>query len=236
MELSVTMLGAEGGDVLANVRRWRQQLGYTGMSLAPDELQHYVFDHDMPCGKVAIVDMASVPLQSASPAAPAPAPVARPKDSPLVDYELPEGWQRSDRPKAMAVVTLKTRQTRKYDDSATVTISPLSGEAGGLVANVNRWREQVGLKPIDPTAIEKQAREIFIDGKPAKYFRIEGKDETIRGDAPTILGVILARPGVSWFVKLTGTLESAKSEEQAFLKFAESIRIGEQELGPGANR
>jgi hypothetical protein len=52
----------------------------------------------------------------------------------------------------------------------------------------------------------------------------------------TILGVILSSDRVSWFVKLTGPTEVAKAEEAAFLKFAESIRIGDQGLAPKGNR
>lgn len=242
-EMTVTPLGPEAGDVLANVHRWRQQLGYRGPALTPDQLERFAFEHNMPCGKVTVIDLVSVPLNLKAGAAPGErlnqdAPVAPPQQAggglPQIDYELPEGWQRSERPARMAMVTLSTGPG---DNSADVTISPMPGVAGGLLANVNRWRGQVGLDPIELKDINQEGRKLQIDGQAALFFRFTGRSgsggEKVK--PKSILAIILPREGVSWFIKLTGSADVALAQEPSFVKFAESIRFKEKDPAAGAN-
>jgi len=237
-ELTITPLGPEASSVLANVDRWRQQFGYRGPDLTPDQLERYAFEHNMPCGKVTIVDLVSVPLNLKAGAAAAlrpkadqPAP-AHGGGPPEIEYDLPAGWQRSARPTPMALVTLSTGPDA---GGAVVTVSPMPGAAGGILANVNRWRGQVGLEPIEVKDINQEARKLLIGGDPALFFRLTGKaTEGAKEPPKSILAVILPRQGVSWFIKLTGSADVAVAQEPAFVKFAESIRFKEEAPAAGA--
>jgi len=229
-ELTVTPLGPEAGDVLANVHRWRQQLGYTGPALAPDQLERYVFEHKMPFGKISVVDLVSVPLNLKAGADPhaAEEPVdERPAGTiPKIDYTLPEGWEKSERPTPMSMLTLSAGPA---EQKVSITISPMPGAAGGLTENVNRWRGQVGLKPIKLEEILQHARKMVVDTYPAVYFRFTGpeRDGESNAQAPqkSILVVMFLREGFTWFIKLSGDAKVAAAEEPAFIRFVDSIRF-----------
>ena len=240
-ELTVTPLGPEASNVLANIHRWRQQLGYRGPALTPDQLERFAFEHNMPCGKVTVVDLVSVPLNLAAGAASGDHPhrdaaAAPPQQAggglPQIDYQLPEGWRRSEQPARMALVTLSTGPDV---NSAEVTISPMPGAAGGVVANVNRWRGQVGLEPIELKDIGQLARKLQIGKDSALFFRFTGRGAAggEKEKPKSILAIILPREGVSWFIKLTGSAEAAAAQEAAFVKFAESIRFKKEDSAGG---
>ncbi|MCE9554201.1 MAG: hypothetical protein K8T91_12610 [Planctomycetes bacterium] len=242
-ELTVTPLGPEAGNVLANVHRWRQQMGYRGPALTPDQLDRFAFEHNMPGGKVTVVDLVSVPLNLAAgempPARPNEDAPAKPSqqaggDLPQISYKLPEGWQRSERPARMALVTLSTGPEI---NSAEVTVSPMPGAAGGVMANVNRWRGQVGLEPMELKDVGKIARKLQIDGNAALFFRFTGTGAAgeEKEKPKSILAIILPRQGVSWFIKLTGSAEVATAQEPSFVNFAESIRFKKEDSAGGAH-
>jgi len=229
-ELTVTPLGPESGDVLANVRRWRQQLGYGGAALAPDQLERSAFEHNMPYGKITVVDLVSVPLNlkaGVDPHAQVDMPDERPASRiPKLDYQLPDGWAESERPTPMAIATLSAGPA---DKKATVTISPMPGAAGGLLDNVNRWRGQVGLEPIKINDVPEHASKLIVAKHPALFFRFTGPeaDPGATGAAPqrSIFVVMSLREGFTWFIKLSGDAKVATDEEPAFIRFVESIQF-----------
>ena len=60
---------------------------------------------------------------------------------------------------------------------ADVSISQLGGMAGGLVANINRWRGQIGLSPQDDATIMAAGTEVPTGmGAPALVYEIFGDD------------------------------------------------------------
>jgi hypothetical protein len=105
----------------------------------------------------------------------------------------------------------------------------MPGAAGGLQENVNRWRGQVGLKPIELKEILQHAHKTVVDRFPAVYFRFTGpqRDGEANAQAPqkSILVVMFLREGFTWFIKLSGDAKVAAAEEPAFIRFVESIRF-----------
>ena len=63
-------------------------------------------------------------------------------------WTLPKGWT-EERTGGMRYATLKAPVQGKADGSVVV----LPGPAGGELSNVNRWRGQIGLAPIDDAAL-----------------------------------------------------------------------------------
>ena len=103
------------------------------------------------------------------------------------------------------------------------------------VANVNRWRGQVGLEPIELKDIGQLARKLQIGKDSALFFRFTGRGAAggEKEKPKSILAIILPREGVSWFIKLTGSAEAAAAQEAAFVKFAESIRFKKEDSAGG---
>ena len=98
---------------------------------------------------------------------------------------------------------------------AQVFVSVFPSDTGGTLANVNRWRRQLGLgevaeqdlaslvKPLDPAHPEAMLVELTNNDK-------------------RLLGAIVPRGGSYWFYKLLGDNEAVVPEKDSFVAFAKS--------------
>jgi hypothetical protein len=127
-------------------------------------------------------------------------------------WDTPSGWTQAPT-SGVRVASFTT--FGKGDASITV----LSGEAGGLVDNVNRWRKQIGLAPSNENEIRAQANPDKGAHGDFIWFRFLASN----GDQ-AILAAIIAKPEKSIFVKLSGTQTVVDSNLQNFLKLTKSLR------------
>jgi len=152
----------------------------------------------------------SAPPRSAAPRPPA---IGATADSLPFTFALPEGWRQQPAGQF---------QIAKFvagDEKQPLTVS-VSSAGGDLAANVNRWRGQVQLAPIEPAEIEAAAKLITVAGSEGKLFTIDGATDSI-------LGVILPRGGTSWFFKALGPTSVAQEERERFEAFVKSIQFRE---------
>ena len=100
---------------------------------------------------------------------------------------------------------------------ATISITKFTKGAGGLLANINRWREQIGLEKVDSL---EGTESINIDGNNGRYIEISGTKD---GKPVTTLGVIhelkFRKPYETWFYKITGDSETVDREKSNFKTF-----------------
>lgn len=99
-----------------------------------------------------------------------------------------------------------------------ISVTAFPGDVGGLYANLNRWRSQLGLAPASPEELEAGLTRLTIDSKEAVFARFSGPNGTG-------LHVILEHAGDSWFIKLSGAEPLAMREKENFLNFARSFRF-----------
>jgi hypothetical protein len=108
---------------------------------------------------------------------------------------------------------------------AECSFSTLSGGAGGLVANLNRWRSQMSLDPLDDAAVAALPKKPFL-GRPATFVEWAGTYRG-RGDRSVpdalLLGLVAEMPAASAFLKLTGPSKVVVGEKARFLALAESL-------------
>ena len=97
-----------------------------------------------------------------------------------------------------------------------MTVSPVGG---GLEANVNRWRGQVGLQPLAGAELLREMTPIEIDG--ARGYLVE----LTRGSGPGILGALVEHKGQPWIFKMTGPAELVGKQRAAFEAFVKSVRF-----------
>ena len=167
----------------------------------------------------------SAPEASASSSAPAPAsaPVVSGGSERasgggadgLPNWQVPSGWKAAG-PKPMRLASFDFPDAAGNGD---VSISKLSGNGGGLLANVNRWRGQVGLAPLEAAALAANSKTVATAGGDS------GTWVELVGTEKTILGAIVARGEVSWFFKLTAPVPVAAQNRDAFEQFVRSIRF-----------
>ncbi|MBF2055466.1 MAG: hypothetical protein IGS03_18610 [Candidatus Sericytochromatia bacterium] len=133
-----------------------------------------------------------------------------------LDFVAPAGWQ----PEAASGMRLASLKIVGGGDVSVVT---LPGQAGDLKSNVNRWRGQVGLPPLENTAdIEARVKRIQIDGVEAislALYAPEGADDKAMHVA------LLEQNGINWFFKLAGPRELVKAQTKAFSAFLQSVKL-----------
>lgn len=110
------------------------------------------------------------------------------------------------------------------DGAARVTLTPLAGDAGGLLANVNRWRAQVGLEAVRDPA-EQLIETIAAAGGSARVVHLLGPAEASPRDALSV--ALLRDPGGTdertWYIKIAGPGASVAGERERFLAFVRSV-------------
>jgi len=138
-----------------------------------------------------------------------------------VRYDLPAGWEKSPQLVPMSIATFRVMEgDRKVD----VTITPLAGTAGGLSENVNRWRRQINLQPLDDSELQKQTRECTVAGSQAVAVDMAGP-ESEGQNRLRVLGVIWVHAGKTWFFKMKGPADLVAKQQTAWDSFIKSIRV-----------
>ena len=154
-------------------------------------------------------------VAATSPAAPDVAAAPRQASGGL-RWTLPAGWTEAPGGQ-MRFATLKPPVLGKIDGSVVV----LPGPAGGELANVNRWRNQIGLPPIDEAALPSARKVIQTKAGPLKVY-----DFTSGGRSGSRVVAGLAEiGGNTWFVKLSGDAESVSAAREDFIKLLRSLRF-----------
>ncbi|MBI1336230.1 MAG: hypothetical protein GC164_04630 [Phycisphaera sp.] len=275
-EITVTKLPLQSGSLLANVNRWRKQMGLAetdeaalpGMTRPLEGGQVAVTLVDL-ATQAAVTDAAShermlaalihttdstwffkargsvgliagvepdflLILRSVHPAQVTPNPHvdhAR-VQSPVngdgvqnigpVSFRVPEGWSLDPQPRNMRFATLVFTHDNRSGEMA---ITAFPGDVGGELANVNRWRNQVGLLPVASLDSE-DAGTVNIDGQEARVYRFVATQGPSAG-----MGIVVApiqHDGQTWFFKMTGAAPLLESQYEPFVSFLESLRFQSQ--------
>jgi hypothetical protein len=138
---------------------------------------------------------------------------------PQLTWKKPVAWNEGP-PAEMRVASFNVKG--KGGKQADISVVPLSGTAGGDIANVNRWRGQVGQPATTPEELQKIVQKVEIAGQPADLYELTGKN-TSSGDPTRVIGVIQHRDGTAWFFKMTGDDEVVAAQKPAFLEFLKSV-------------
>jgi hypothetical protein len=146
---------------------------------------------------------------------------------PTLTWKTPSGWEEVA-PSQMRAASFRVKA--EQGKSADVSVIPLPGMAGGDLDNVNRWRGQVGLSPMNDEELKKAAEPVTIAGSGAQLYDLAGESPGA-GEKTRILGAILRREGVAWFFKMTGADELVAREKGSFKEFLASF--GFTEAGQG---
>jgi hypothetical protein len=170
-----------------------------------------------------------VPKEQAQPAPaadshPAPAPMAgevppppTPTGSAALKWTLPKGWT-EEKAGGMRYATLKAPGTGKLD----ISVVFLPGAAGGELANVNRWRGQIGLGPMGEAALAKARTALKTKAGTVAAFDFTGEGQT---KSRMVVGLLTTADGNSWFLKMVGDDAPVGRTKPEFMRFLESLRL-----------
>lgn len=168
-------------------------------------------DMQLPQGHPAIGD---VPAMAPSAGMGSGAPIVK-------SWTAPESWTEAP-DKAMRIVTYTMGESGKTE----CYVTSLSGPAGGVFANVNRWQEQMGKPPLDGPAMAELPT-ITILGKPSPMVEITGDFQGMDGqggEAFALLGAICPLDTETLFVKMTGPASEVEANKDKFVAFCESLK------------
>ncbi len=109
------------------------------------------------------------------------------------------------------------------DATAAVNVSSLAGDGGGLLANVNRWRGQLGLPPATEKDLAKLPVFVATGSSRATVTDISGIDPRSNKRA-RLVGVVLPLGGQTWFYKLMGDPDVVAQQKDALIQFVQSAK------------
>ena len=142
---------------------------------------------------------------------------------PKLKYILPDGWKEKNLTQ-MRVASFGISENGKTAD---VSVIPLGGMAGGDLANVNRWRKDVGQEALaSDDDLNKLAEPTTVAGQSAKLFDLSGTNPGT-GDEEGIVAAILHTDAAAWFFKMTGDADLVKKNKPAFVAFLKSLELGQ---------
>ena len=165
-------------------------------------------------GSVRTEDAGSGAPAEAMPAAPgAPAtevPVAD-AGKPRIKWEVPDNWKTVP---ATSMRYASFAVAGQNGETADISISVFPGEAGGDFQNVNRWRGQIGLEPVE----DIKPLVVPVTGKSGDISSVD-----MNGTKGRILAGWTRINGNTWFFKVTGPDQLTAGEKEKFVKFLQSI-------------
>lgn len=132
-------------------------------------------------------------------------------------WTAPEGWAT----KAGSSMRKGSYAIKGPEGEADLAITAFPGDTGGLPANLNRWRGQVGLPALPADEVTKDLERFESNGLGFIVVDYLGT----AGGAPTrMLGGITTYGGNSWFFKLTGPDALVAREKAAYLAFLRTVK------------
>ena len=103
---------------------------------------------------------------------------------------------------------------------AEVAITAFPGDVGGVLANINRWRGQVGLDPLDEPGLAQATQSLDSNGL---HFVVADAGPSSPG-GQRILAALLPWQGSTWFFKLSGPDDAVSQAKPAFLAFLKTVK------------
>lgn len=145
-------------------------------------------------------------------------------DGPKLIYDTPAGWVEKAG-SAMRDINF----TIGENGEAECYVARLPGAGGGLLANVNRWRSQMGASPLTEEEVAALPRKPLF-GQQASFVTVDGSYTPGMGKTDVfenyrLLGLIIASDAGAVFVKMTGPKDLVVKNEAAFDQFTQSIDV-----------
>jgi hypothetical protein len=154
-------------------------------------------------------------------------PASQPSAGEQLTWETPAGWQ--EQQSQSSQFRLASFTVTEGERLAEVVITRFPGDVGGVLANINRWRDQIGLAPIDDLS-QQTIERLEVDGHPAGLIDLTAAEQETAsgaGEATTkrMLVVLLARPDMTWFIKMTGSSQLLEAQRETFGSFIRSMKL-----------
>ena len=181
-----------------------------------EEVTYHRVPKEQPASPMLASAGAMPPEGAAQPGAPGSEVAPPPRPAGGLRWSLPKGWT-EEVAGGMRYATLRAPVQGKVDVSVVV----LPGPAGGELANVNRWRGQIGLPPTDDAALAAARKVLATKAGPVNVYDFANEEKKSR-----TIAALAEVDGSTWFVKLSGDAAPVAAVRPDFLRLLESLRRG----------
>lgn len=166
--------------------------------------------YEVPKGSESIQDGVERSAESRSPEA------GGSEGEPDAKWVVPSGWRVDETPRPMRLKTFMIDTEGAESVEVAVTLFP--GEVGGLLANVNRWRGQIGLASVDEGELEGLTERFTSPG-------FQGHLLHLRGPEVEMLAASIYELGAdrTWFVRVVGEGSEVEAVKGEVFDFARSF-------------
>ncbi|HXT11710.1 MAG TPA: hypothetical protein VN873_09110 [Candidatus Angelobacter sp.] len=168
---------------------------------------------------VKSITFESVPAMTA--AAPQSTSMDAPAGGASANVAVPADWRAIPNP---AMLVAKYEIQGNGGAKAEVNVGVLAGTGGGLVANVTRWRGQLGLAAVSEEDFSKLATTVDLPEGKGTMVDFTGVDAKT-GRKARLIGVIVPQANDTWFYKLMGDEQIVDQQKDAFTKFIQSAKF-----------
>jgi Na+-transporting methylmalonyl-CoA/oxaloacetate decarboxylase gamma subunit len=143
---------------------------------------------------------------------------------PAISLKAPPHWQRQPpAPMRKASFVVQEADGAKVD----ISVTSFPAESGGLLANINRWRGQLGLNAVDAEQLESTVERRNLGGR--EFVIVDFVNEESPADKKQrIIGAVVPASGETWFFKMTGGDALTAAQKTAFLEVLESVEFRSQ--------
>ena len=145
------------------------------------------------------------------------APPPPPDAANTLKWTLPAGWTEKLEG-GMRYATLKPATAGKVE----VSVVMLPGPAGGELANVNRWRGQLGLPAVDEAGLAATRKPMVTKAGTLGLYELIS-DGIVKTRMTAAL--LAAQNGNTWFLKMTGDAEPVVANQADFVHLLESLHF-----------
>ena len=143
------------------------------------------------------------------------APVAATQGVAGARWTLPVGWTAEAVPNSFRLATIYPGTK-----AALIKVSKMRGLGGGLGMNVSRWREEVGLGPVDDSTADPGQQIQLGECR----FTLHDYTGPANGGSRLIVAAVDVE-GETWYFKLSGPADTITAQNVAFNQFLASLKI-----------
>ena len=133
---------------------------------------------------------------------------------PQLKWQTPEGWSEVP-PSAMRYASFAAGPSGDKIDISVVTFP---GTGGSDLDNVNRWRGQIQLSPVDEKAVDSQV-------KPLQNGSVNFSTIDLQGPSVSTIAAWTRHQDRVWFFKMTGPKGAVEQEKSKFFDFIRSVQF-----------
>lgn len=147
-------------------------------------------------------------------------------DRSKLKWDVPDGWKLASG-SSMRIVTFKVAGKVEGQPGAECWVIALGGRAGGIIGNINRWRQEMQKPHLSAQDVDRLPR-IQILGEQAPFLEEDGSYQGMGGpklDKGMLFGVVCPLADVTLFIKMVGGPEDMRAAKNDFLAFCKSLRM-----------